>query len=141
MNSPEFCTDGNVVHAERAAGKEETVEGDELNLWLKPLAVSLVERGTGPFRLNDVDADADEDTLHVKAWFRAGGLSLLPLTLIDGQVDNPDAARAFVEELNRRKASAWSSFRFWGVLDYWLSWIVAAGAFVAFFTIWRRLNR
>jgi hypothetical protein len=125
----------------REPADEEATGDDHLNLWLKPLAVSLVERGTGPFRLSDVDADTDEDKLRVKAWFRSGGLGVLPLTLINGRVDNPDAAHAFVEELNRRKASVWSPFRFWGVLDYWISWIGAAAAFVGFFAAWRQLNR
>jgi hypothetical protein len=109
-------------------------------LWLKPLAVSLVERGTGPFRLSDVDAETDEDRLRIKAWFRVGGLGLAPITLINGRVDSPDAAHAFVDELNRRKASIWGPLRFWGVLDYWVSWLLAAVAFVGTFAVWRRLN-
>jgi hypothetical protein len=125
----------------REAVDEETSDGDQSNLWLKPLAVSLVERGTGPFRVSDIEAKTDEDKLRIKAWFRSGGLGLLPLTLINGRVDNPDAARAFVKELNRRKRSGLSRFRFWGVLDYWISWIVAAAAFASFFAVWLQLNR
>jgi hypothetical protein len=120
---------------------EETGNGGRPKLWLKPLAISLVERGTGPFRLSDVDADTDGEKLWIKAWIRTGGLGLLPITLINGRVDNPDAAHTFVEELNRRKASVWGRFRFWGVLDYWISWLLAAGAFFGLFALWRRLNQ
>jgi hypothetical protein len=126
---------------DRKETREETGNGDQANLWLKPLAISLVERGTGPFRLSDVDAETDGDKLRIKAWFRTGGLGLLPITLINGRVDNADAAHAFVEELNRRKASVWGPFRFWGVLDYWVSWLLAAATFFGFFVLWRRLNQ
>jgi hypothetical protein len=128
-----------ILHQE--ASDDENGNGDQPKLWLKPLAISVVERSTGPFRLSDVDADTDGEKLQIKAWLRAGGLGLLPITLVDGRVDNPDAAHAFVEELNRRKVSVWSPFRFWGVLDYWISWILAGAAFFGFFALWRRLNQ
>ena len=47
---------------------EETAEGEEIEaveaekqskLWLKPMAISLVEQGTKPFHVEDVDADVE----------------------------------------------------------------------------------
>ncbi len=109
-------------------------------LWLKPLAVSLLERGTRPFRVADVDAGAEGDWLSVTAWYRAGGLRLAPVILIRGRVDNPQAALAFVEELNRRKASVTIPFKLLGVLDYWATWLLAGFLMVGLLGIWRRRN-
>jgi hypothetical protein len=89
----------------------------ESRLWLKPLAVSLLERGVGPFRIADVNATAKDDWLRVSAWYRAGGLALVPITLIYGRVDNPLAAQAFVEELDRRKSEVMGAFGLFNISD------------------------
>ena len=68
------------------AGEEtagEAAQGAQDKLWLRPLAISLLERGVGPFRVADVNAAAEEDWLRVNAWYRAGGLALAPVTLVD----------------------------------------------------------
>ena len=39
-----------------------------------------------------------------------------------GQIDNVDAAKAFEEELIRRKESASHIGKFFGPLDYWIGW-------------------
>jgi hypothetical protein len=128
-----------VEQIERVLARDESQEdGSEVQLWLKPLAISLVEQGTGPFRIADVDARTDEDRLRVKAWFRTGGLGLAPITLIDGPIDNPDAAQAFVAEVSRRKAEVSGAFRLWRVLDYWATWIAAGAALISLFALWRR---
>jgi hypothetical protein len=106
--------------------------------WLKPTAISLLERGTHPFDVTDVDASVQDDWLHVRAWFRSGGLRLLPITLVRGRVDNPDASRAFVEELERRKASTASLSKLLGVLDYWATWLLAGFLMVVLMQTWRR---
>jgi hypothetical protein len=115
-------------------GEEKTRE----KLWLRPLAVSLLERGVGPFRVADVDAAAKDDRLSVRAWYRAGGLALAPVTLVDGRVDNPPAAQAFVEELDGRKTEATGAFGLLNVLDYWITWILAGGLIFGLFQVWRR---
>jgi len=120
-------------------GEGEEVELDEeAKIWLKPLAVSLIERGTGPFRLEDVYPQADEDRLRVKAWYRAGGLGLVPVTLLDGRVDNPDAAQAFVEEVGRRKDEVQGATGFLSILDYWITWFAAGFLFFGLLSMWRR---
>lgn len=111
-------------------GDEEEGEGGEerrLRLWLRPLAVSLIERGTRPVHVDDVVADLTDDWLRVRAWIRPGGLRLIPVTLIDGRVDNLVAAQDFVEEVETRKTAV--EFGALELLDYWGTWI-AAGIFV-----------
>jgi hypothetical protein len=122
-------------HVERALEPEGEVRP---RLWLKPLAVSLLERGTRPFRVADVDAGAEGDWLWVTAWFRTSGLRVAPISLIKGRVDNPEAALAFVEELNRRKASAAGPIKLLEILDYWATWLLAGFLLIGLLGIWRR---
>jgi hypothetical protein len=126
------------------AETEMEAEGEEApqpQIWLKPVAVSLLERGTGPFRLEDVSATADAGWLRVSAWYRAGGLALAPLTLVNGPVDNPQGAQAFVEEVDRRKEEIVGPLGSLNVLDYWLTWIAAGVALFALFQVIRRKGR
>lgn len=126
---------------ERAA--QEEAEGERqrslpTRLWLRPMALSLLQRSTGPFPVKDVFASSDGDNLMLKAWFRAGGLRSFPVTLVDGDVDNDEAAQAFVEELNARKAEDETTFGFLELLDYWATWILGIGALVGALAVWRR---
>jgi hypothetical protein len=114
----------------------EIEEGRRPKLWLRPIAVSLVEQGTRPMHVDDVVASVMGESLHVRAWVRAGGLRLVPITLIDGRVDNPVAARDFVDEVQARKAV--TGFKPFGLLDYWATWILAVFAGFFVFQQWRR---
>jgi hypothetical protein len=122
-------------------GEEEAEGPTQSQLWLRPLAVSLLERGIGPFRIADVHANADEDWLRVRAWYRAGGLALAPITLIDGRVDNPEAAQAFVEELDERKSEVGAAIGLVSMLDYWVTWILAIGLVFGLLQVWRRKDQ
>ncbi|MDX1435587.1 MAG: hypothetical protein R3335_02170 [Anaerolineales bacterium] len=110
----------------------------DASLWLRPLAVSLLERGVGPFRIDNVSTSIKDDRLNVTAWYRAGGLALAPVTLIEGRVDNPPAAQAFVKELQKRKAQAGAPKGLLSLLDYWITWVIAGAVAIALFQIWRR---
>ena len=127
---------------ERAVAEEEAEAEDAPPVprrpWLRPLAVSLLQRGTQPFPVEDVVADLDGGQLSVKAWYRARGLRLLPVTLIDGRVDNPEAAQAFVEELKSRKGEVSLTFGFLELLDYWATWAMAFVSVIAVLVLWRR---
>lgn len=114
---------------------EDEDEAPEAQLWLKPLALSLIERGTGPFNIEDVDAEIDKDRLKVNGWVRLGGLRGGAITLMDGRVDNPDAAQAFIEELAERKAELTSPVL---PLDYWITWIGVLSSLVILFVFWQR---
>jgi hypothetical protein len=114
----------------------EVVEAERPKLWLRPLAVSLIERGTRPVHVDDVVARLADDWLEVKAWIRTGELRLVPITLINGRIDNPVAARDFVEEVQERKTV--SGLNVLGLLDYWATWVVAGLAALVVFQRWRR---
>ena len=131
-----------VEHVERAVlasqaeeGEEGQAEGGEeggaqLRAVLKPLAVSAIERSTHPFSVGDVYAKVEKGNLRLTAWVRISGMRVAPVLFSLAHVDNPDAARLFVEELDRRRAAVAYPGRFPGILDYWASWIV--GGFSAF---------
>jgi hypothetical protein len=124
-----------------ATAERETDARIRTRPWLKPMVVSLLERTTHPFHIDDIDARVNDDRLWVRAWIRSGGLRLAPITLISGPVDNPPAAQAFVEELDRRQESAVSPSKLIGPLDYWATWLLVSSLIVAMTTvlqIWRR---
>jgi hypothetical protein len=117
---------------------EEAGQGSQRKLWLRPLAVSLLQRGVGPFRVADVKAATEDDWLRISAWYRAGGLALVPVTLVNGRVDNPQAAQAFVDELEERKSEVTGALGLLNLLDYWFTWILAGGLMLGLFQVWRR---
>jgi hypothetical protein len=114
---------------------DEERASEDAQLWLKPLAISLIERGTGPFSIADVDAAVDGDVLKVQGWVRVGGLRSAAITLIEGRVDNPVAAQAFVDEVERRKETLAQPTIF---LDYWLTWFGIVASLLMLFVYWRR---
>jgi hypothetical protein len=124
---------------EGAEAGPEAQSGAEVEggLWIKPLAVSLLERGVGPFHVSDVGAVAREDHLRIRAWYRAGGLGLVPITLINSRIDNPEAAHAFVDEIARRKEEASALGGPLALLDYWVTWLAAIVALFVLFNFWR----
>ncbi len=134
-----------LIESAAAEGKEGEEGGEELaparepKLWLKPMAISLAERGTSPLRVIDVDARATgAGYLWVRGWIRVAGLRLAPVTLLDGMVDNPDASLAFVEELARRKAESAQGPAVLNVLDYWATWFALSTVLLVFFNRWRK---
>ncbi len=114
----------------------EVREAERPKLWLRPMAVSLIERSTRPVHVDDVVAKLTDDWLQVKAWIRTGGLRLIPITLIDGRVDNPVAAQDFVEEVQERKTV--TGLNLLDLFDYWATWIVAGILALVMFQKWRR---
>jgi hypothetical protein len=113
---------------------EEETTAEDVQLWLKPLAIALIERRTGPFSVADVDADLDGDVLKVLGWVRVGGLRCTPITLIEGRVDNPVAAQAFADEVARRKEELAQPTIF---LDYWFTWVGIVASLLMLFVYWR----
>lgn len=118
--------------------EEEREPEKHAKVWLKPLAVSLVERGTAPLRITDVDAYVDEDHLSLKSWVRLAGLRLAPITLMAGRIDNPAAAAAFVAEVNTRKEELAGGLPFFNILKYWITWLGAALSITGLFIFWQR---
>jgi hypothetical protein len=105
----------------------------------KPMALSVWERVTRPFSVADVDASVVDNWLRVTSWVRALGLRLAPIPFVMEQVDNPDAAHAFVDELNERKQTARRPGTFRGPLDYWITWLL--GSLLITLLVWVGLRR
>jgi hypothetical protein len=100
---------------------------------LKPMAVSLMERGGQPFSIADVSATAENGGLDVTAWVRAKGLRLAPVRFDWDRVDNPDGAKAFVREVRARNRVTSRPGRFGGIMDYWISWLAFGALILALF--------
>lgn len=95
----------------------------QVSLQAKPALLKLKEGISGPVHVTDIDATMDDDRLRVTMWPRVAGLRLAPVQLKMGQIDNEDAAEAFVDELKQRKGTTESDARkFFGPLDYWIGW-------------------
>ena len=110
---------------------------EQISVQAKPTALKVMEELSGPIHVSDVKGDMigkEGDRLKLKVWKRVGGLRAAPIHLSFGRVDNPDAARAFVAELEDRREAADHLGRFFGPLDYWLGWL---GLAVALVLLWR----
>jgi len=95
----------------------------QVSLQARPALLKLKEGVSGPVHINDINARMDDDRLQVTMWPRVAGLRLAPVQLKMGQVDNEEAAEAFVDELEQRKETTESDDRkFFGPLDYWVGW-------------------
>lgn len=102
--------------------------------WMTPASVSALERLLhNDFRVSDVMARAKDDNLSVWAWVRPAGLRLAPVTMTWHHVDNPEAARGFADEVERRRQQMGERRGLPGPLDYWGSWL--AGGLVALSTV------
>jgi hypothetical protein len=99
----------------------------------KPVLIKARERIFAPVHISDVNASLTEDELLVRMWPRVAGLRLAPVRINMGQVDNEDAAEAFVDELGYRKETVPAARKLFGPLDYWFGWaglMLLVGLFV-----------
>ncbi len=101
--------------------------GDEakkqLKTQFKPTTLKVIENLSGPVHLGDVKVDLEDDgRFTFKSWKRVAGLRLAPLNINIGPVDNPEAAEAFINEFEQRKAEGSHPSKFFGPLDYWFGW-------------------
>lgn len=119
---------GLLDQAQTVAGSDE--KPDEMKrqvaLQVKPAALKIREGISGPVHISDVNAKLQEHDLKVTLWPRVGGLRLAPVQFNMGQVDNEEAAAAFVNELDQRKEKASDARKFFGPLDYWIGWAALA---------------
>jgi hypothetical protein len=99
----------------------------------KPVLLKIRERLFGPVHVSDVNASLNENKFKVRIWPRMAGLRLVPVPINMGQVDNEDAAEAFVDELQYRKETEPAAKKFFGPFDYWFGWaglLFLAGFFI-----------
>jgi len=95
----------------------------QMSIQAKPALLKIKEGVSGPIHISDIKAQMEDDRFKVTLWPRVAGLRLAPVQLNMGEVDNEDAAEAFVDELEERKESTESDARkFFGPLDYWIGW-------------------
>jgi hypothetical protein len=109
----------------------------QLKTQLPPASMKLIEQFSGPIHVRDVDVRLRDDRLTVSAWQRLGGLRLAPVVFGLGEVDNPEGARAFVDEVEERRESSPTVSRFVGPLDYWAGWALLVGV-IAILLRWPR---
>jgi hypothetical protein len=99
----------------------------------KPVLMKVKEKVSGPVHISDVNAKLNEDKFLVRMWPRVAGLRLAPVGINMGQIDNEDAAEAFVDELEFRKEIKPAARKFFGPFDYWIGWaglMLLAGLFI-----------
>lgn len=99
----------------------------------KPVLLKLREKVFGPVHVSDVNVHLKDDRFLVRMWPRIAGLRLAPIRINMGQVDNEDAAEAFVDELGFRKETVPPARKLIGPLDYWFGWaglMLLVGLFV-----------
>ncbi|NIV14808.1 MAG: hypothetical protein GWN62_27105 [Aliifodinibius sp.] len=98
----------------------------------QPATLKLLETISGPVHIKDFNASMDGNEFKIQIWQRLRKLRLAPIQLVIDPVDNPDAAEAFINELEDRKQEATRAARFPGILDYWFTW---AGMFLGFLAL------
>ena len=96
--------------AKVTGSEEESAEGTQL--WLKPLAIALVERGTGPFDIADIDAEVEDDVLTIRGRVRVAGLRGGAITLMGGaSTIRPPLAPSSTNSKHASKSSQGGCFR------------------------------
>jgi hypothetical protein len=99
-------------------------EAGRLTDWIKPVATGSLQRLLKPIDLADFNAKLDGETLQTTVWIRAGGLRLAPIMMSWQEVDNPDGASAFVDELQGRKEAQTEPSRLPVPFNYWAGWLM-----------------
>ena len=108
----------------------------------RPTMLKVMEGISGPIHISDVKgkmAGKSADELKLTVWKRVGGLRAAPIRLNFGQVDNPQAAGTFIQQLNQRRSETKHIGKFFGPLDYWLGWFVMIFAVIILWK-WPRRN-
>jgi len=95
----------------------------------EPEAADLSAARLKAVALLDVETSIVKDSLRLVIWSHSNKRHWLPIMIVMEHVDNPDAARAFVKELNRRKMSARRRERLFGFVGTRLTWFIA-GTFI-----------
>jgi len=97
---------------------------------IKPGLMKLSENLSGPIHVSDVRMTLNERAVSLTVWKRLAGLRMAPIRFRIEQVDNPDAAAAFLSELETRKNAVAHAGKFFGPLDYWAGWMCLFGIFI-----------
>lgn len=129
-------------YLEKRAEAEETAGGIPLSDWAKPVTIGALQKIAQPLPINDFDAAmGGEESLQTTIWLRSGGLRLAPIMTSWDAVDNPVAARAFVEEVNKRQQTADPINALPSVLDYWGTWLATGASLIVLVVMLSRLRQ
>lgn len=107
-------------------------EAFQMTDMLKPVVAALAQMLLRPFPLADFNASFNEGTLSTTTWLRPGGLRLFPVSITWSEVDNPDAAEAFANEVANRKGALVVQESAASLTDYWATWIAIGAAGILF---------
>jgi hypothetical protein len=111
---------------------------EELKSQWHVMSLKAVEKLAGAVHVSDVSVSLTEQTFYLRLWERLGGLRLFPVWTEFEQIDNREAAAAFVREVEKRRLSVRPQQALPGPLDYWVTW---AGLGVALIAVIRRMRR
>lgn len=96
---------------------------EQIKTQAKPVVTKITEEMSEPVHVNDVQASLSDEHLKVTLWQRLAGLRLAPIMFNMGKIDNKEAAKGFVKELEKRQAAEEHVGKFFGPLDYWIGWL------------------
>lgn len=106
--------------------------------WLTAVTRALDEHGGEPFKVTEVDASTAGDSLRVTAWDENSVQRLAPVIVAMKRVDNPEGAKAFVEELKRRQAAAEFPGKVMQTVGPRSSWFLVGFLAALLFVTWLR---
>ena len=115
---------------------EKTVDMADLT---KATVVGATHKLLRTLPLQDFEADMDGQSLHTTTWVRKGGLRTIPVSMTWQEVDNPEAARAFVQEVGERKEQLPNVQQLPSILDYWVSWLALGLSGLVLFSVFMRI--
>jgi hypothetical protein len=99
---------------------------DILSTQSKFVILKTMEKLSEPVHLTDIKPSYDDEDFTLTFWKRVGGLRLAPIVILMGEVDNPEAAQAFIATLEERKSQIGKPGIFSGPLYYWFTWAALA---------------
>lgn len=106
----------------------------------KAVMLKVMEKLSEPVHLKDVATSYEDNDFCLTFWKRVGGLRLAPIVISMGEVDNPEAAQAFIDTVEEQKALWEKPGVFSGPLDYWFTWgLMVIGALILI--RWPRKNK
>lgn len=106
--------------------KAEQVEEEvrrQVKIQAKPVIFKMIESFSGPVHVSDVNSYQKGEGFTLAVWKRIAGLRCAPMVISVSRVDNLEATKAFIDELDERKKTAGHAGKFFGPLDYWFGWV------------------
>jgi len=113
--------------------EEDRVEllNEAMSTQSKAVIMKVMEKLSEPVHLKDITVSYEDDDFCLTFWKRVAGLRLAPIAISMGEVDNPEAAEAFIATVDEQQALLDKPGMFSGPLDYWFTWgLMVIGALI-----------